>query len=57
MRIGETKEKRPTFDPDSEFFRNWDIFTTVLLIFTALVTPFEVAYLVGRCRLTLSDPS
>lgn len=37
----EKKEKRKTFDPDSEFFRNWDIFTTVLLIFTAVVTPFE----------------
>ena len=36
------RERRQTFDPDSEFFRNWDIFTTVLLIFTAVVTPFEV---------------
>ena len=35
------REKRQTFDPDSEFFRNWDIFTTVLLIFTAVVTPVE----------------
>jgi len=39
------KEKRKTFDPDSEFFRNWDIFTTFLLLFTAIVTPFEVAFL------------
>ena len=36
------REKRRTFDPDSEFFRNWDIFTTLLLVFTAVVTPFEV---------------
>jgi len=41
----EEKKKKMTFDPDSEFFRNWDIFTTVLLIFTAVVTPFEVAFL------------
>jgi hypothetical protein len=32
-------------DPESEFFRDWDIFTTFLLMFTALVTPFEVAFL------------
>ena len=38
------REKRQTFDPDSDFFRNWDIFTTVLLIFTAVVTPFEVCH-------------
>jgi hypothetical protein len=45
------KEKRKTFDPDSEFFRNWDIFTTLLLVFTAVVTPFEV-----RCGEVQREP-
>lgn len=43
-----TVEKRATFDPDSEFFRNWDIFTTILLVFTAVVTPFEARGVSGE---------
>lgn len=45
-----TVEKRATFDPDSEFFRNWDIFTTILLVCTAVVTPFEARGVSGELK-------
>ena len=37
----------PVIDSDSQFSRNWDLFSIVLLLFTALFTPFEVWYLWG----------
>jgi hypothetical protein len=33
------------FDPNDDFCRNWDVLTAVLLIFVALVTPFELGFL------------
>ena len=32
-------------DPEVPFFQFWDIFMIVLLLFTSIVTPFEVAFL------------
>jgi hypothetical protein len=32
-------------DPNSAFMRRWDLFMVILLCFTALVTPFEIAFL------------
>ena len=35
--------------PDSRYMQRWDVVTIVALLFTAVVTPFEVALLqVGR---------
>ncbi|KAK3273174.1 hypothetical protein CYMTET_18566, partial [Cymbomonas tetramitiformis] len=34
-----------TLDPKSKFFRTWDCITTLLLVFTAIVTPYEVAFM------------
>ncbi|KAK3260002.1 hypothetical protein CYMTET_31028 [Cymbomonas tetramitiformis] len=32
-------------DPTSKFFRRWDTWTCLLLIYTSVVTPYEVAFL------------
>ena len=32
------------FYPEDEFKNNWDLFVTLILIFTCLVTPFNVAF-------------
>lgn len=32
-------------NPDEDFCRNWDVLTAALLIFVALVTPFELGFL------------
>lgn len=33
------------FNPNEDFCRNWDVLTSILLIFVALVTPFELGFL------------
>merc|ERR1719162_2417172 len=38
-------KKKGLIDPKGNFMLNWDVVMMVLLIFTALVTPFEVAFL------------
>jgi hypothetical protein len=44
--IEQTENPSPiVIDPNSLFMRRWDFFMVVLLGFTALVTPFEVAFL------------
>jgi len=43
-----TPKKSRLFDPRSKFFRNWDGLTAMLLVFTAIVTPYEVAFLISR---------
>ena len=39
------QQRRGVINPNSEFCKNWDLLMVALLIFTALVTPFEVAFL------------
>jgi hypothetical protein len=41
--IHETKRTFPIFDPASKFMRQFDILTIFLLLFTAIVTPYETA--------------
>ena len=41
--IEEKSSAIPIFDQSSRFIRRWDILTIVLLIFTAVVTPYETA--------------
>jgi hypothetical protein len=38
------KNRRQVFDPNSHFCQCWDMTMTVLLIFTACVTPFEIGF-------------
>ena len=37
-------------NPNSEYMRNFDILSTSALVFTALVTPFEVSFLPAAAR-------
>ena len=39
------KHKRKPLSPDQPFMEKWDILMLVLLVYTALLTPFEVAFL------------
>jgi hypothetical protein len=41
--IQEKKTTFPIFDPSSKFMRQFDILTIFLLLFTAIVTPYETA--------------
>lgn len=41
--LQEKKRLFPIFDPTSKFMRQWDITTMLLLVFTAIVTPYETA--------------
>jgi hypothetical protein len=41
--IQEKKRLFPIFDPSSKFIRQFDILTIFLLLFTAIVTPYETA--------------
>ena len=62
------RRKRTTLDPHSTFMQRWDSVTTLALLFTASVTPFEVcvlapmsleqmleAELLGGCGLPCDD--
>jgi len=43
--IDHYKESTGLLDPRSKMIRNWDIWTAVLLIWTAIATPYEVGFL------------
>jgi CRP-like cAMP-binding protein len=38
------KDRRKVFDPNSNFCQYWDMTISLLLIFTACVTPFEIGF-------------
>ncbi|GMH60073.1 hypothetical protein TrLO_g2224, partial [Triparma laevis f. longispina] len=44
-----TKEPRFLIHPDSQYMQRWDMVTLLALIFTAFVTPYEVALLDSEC--------
>lgn len=41
--LQEKKRIFPIFDPASRFMRQWDVMSIFLLLFTAIVTPYETA--------------
>eukprot|EP00239_Pterosperma_sp_CCMP1384_P005519 CAMPEP_0197845274 /NCGR_PEP_ID=MMETSP1438-20131217/2229_1 /TAXON_ID=1461541 /ORGANISM="Pterosperma sp., Strain CCMP1384" /LENGTH=787 /DNA_ID=CAMNT_0043456501 /DNA_START=335 /DNA_END=2698 /DNA_ORIENTATION=+ len=42
------KTSKLVLNPSSPFFRRWDALTACLLLYTAIVTPFEVGFLKSR---------
>ena len=56
-----SERRRYLIDPrNSHFIRPWDLTTSLALLFTAIVTPFDVSFLkvtVGRMRPAQSAPS
>ena len=51
------RQQRCTINPHSKYMSRWDIVTTLALLFTALVTPFEVCVLdAGSLEDIVTDP-
>ena len=42
------QQRKCVINPNGEFCKNWDLLMVALLVFTAIVTPFEVGFLTPK---------
>ena len=42
------QQRKCVINPNGDFCKNWDLLMVALLIFTAIVTPFEVGFLTPK---------
>ena len=54
LTLAERLDSGGIIEPDGEFSRQWDVITAVLLVFVAVVTPFELGFLTTRIDTTPS---
>ena len=54
LTLAERLDSGGIIEPDGDFSRQWDVITAVLLVFVAVVTPFELGFLTTRIDTTPS---
>ena len=52
LTLAERLDSGGIIEPDGDFSRQWDVITAVLLVFVAVVTPFELGFLTTRIDTT-----
>lgn len=52
LTLSERMDSSGIIEPDGEFSRQWDLVTAILLVFVAIVTPFELGFLTTRIDTT-----
>ena len=52
LTLAERLDSGGIIEPDGDFSRKWDVITAVLLVFVAVVTPFELGFLTTRIDTT-----